>query len=138
MTKLMETLAKTLLVAFSVSSATLYVTGYANAQNGMYMSRAQCGRLTSSNYQSCCVALNRSSIMSPGQIEQCPPWTTQSINEEYSADEGWGETGNTTSAHHHGHHHHGDPGGNHGGHHSGGHHGGSGGDGGSHGGHGHH
>ncbi|WP_378945417.1 hypothetical protein [Mesorhizobium sp. ANAO-SY3R2] len=131
MTRFRESLAKTLLVAFSVSSATLYMAGYASAQNGMYMSRAQCGRLTSSNYQSCCLALNRSSIMTPGQVEQCPPWTTEAINQSY-LDEGWGETGNVTNAHH-SHHHHGDPGG---GHHGGGHHGGGGGN--SHGGHGHH
>lgn len=159
MTKLRESLAKTLLVAFSISSATLYITGYANAQSSTYMSRSQCSRLTGSNYMSCCLALNRLSIMTPDQIDQCPPWTTEAINEaltggydgsESSAVPGTGRFHHHRGGDHGGHHgggHHGGGDHNHGGGHhdggghhgdGGGHHGGGGGNNNDHGGHGHH
>ena len=36
------------------------------------MSAEQCHPLTSGNYELCCIARNRSSILTPGEIDQCP------------------------------------------------------------------
>lgn len=43
------------------------------------LTAAQCQPLTDANYARCCIAINRRSILSSDQIEQCPPLTTSLI-----------------------------------------------------------
>lgn len=43
------------------------------------LTASQCQPLTDANYARCCIAINRRSILSPDQIEQCPPLTTSLI-----------------------------------------------------------
>ncbi|RUX92521.1 hypothetical protein EN935_02730 [Mesorhizobium sp. M7D.F.Ca.US.004.03.1.1] len=43
------------------------------------LTAAQCQPLTDANYARCCIAINRRSILSSDQIEQCPPITTSLI-----------------------------------------------------------
>lgn len=98
------------------------------------MSAAKCSPLTGSNYQSCCIALNRSQILTPYELNQCPPLTTAVIgvanspsgdDERSSGDgnrpsggtSGGGDNGGTSGGgdngggdngggdHHHDHHH---------------------------------
>ncbi|PBB83676.1 hypothetical protein CK216_27710, partial [Mesorhizobium sp. WSM3876] len=43
------------------------------------MTAAQCQPLMESNYALCCIAINRNSILSRAQLDQCPPLTTSLI-----------------------------------------------------------
>ena len=61
----------------------------------------QCTPLTESNYELCCIALNRTEILSAGQLAQCPPLTTtfirnvfQSTDNDRGADDGGNGNGN--------------------------------------------
>src|SRR5262245_34086343 len=44
------------------------------------LTAAQCQPLTESNYELCCIARNRTSILTREQLDQCPPLTTSLID----------------------------------------------------------
>ena len=54
------------------------------------MSAAQCNPLTENNYERCCIALNRSSILTPPQLSLCPPLTTSFIESVVDREKGDG------------------------------------------------
>ncbi|WP_172751291.1 hypothetical protein [Ensifer sp. LCM 4579] len=61
----------------------------------------QCNPLTEANYELCCIALNRTELLSAGQLAQCPPLNTavirnalQSTPNDRSGDNGGGGNGN--------------------------------------------
>ncbi|RWE19017.1 MAG: hypothetical protein EOS41_31025, partial [Mesorhizobium sp.] len=68
-----------LLVSSALIAANLATS--ASAQNSIRprMTAAQCQPLMESNYALCCIAINRNSILSRAQLDQCPPLTTSLI-----------------------------------------------------------
>ena len=51
------------------------------------MTAAQCQPLTADNYEMCCIALNRTELLRPGDLAQCPPLTTALIRGVLSDDD---------------------------------------------------
>lgn len=67
---------------FILSTATIgavIVTTDADAVQRQRMTARQCSPLSEDNFAACCVAINRSKILTPAQIKMCPPLTTATI-----------------------------------------------------------
>lgn len=67
---------------FILSTATIgavIVTTDADAVQRQRMTARQCSPLSEDNFAACCVAINRTKILTPAQIKMCPPLTTASI-----------------------------------------------------------
>ncbi|PLU70894.1 hypothetical protein BMJ20_11780, partial [Sinorhizobium medicae] len=67
---------------FILSTATIgavVVTTDADAVQRQRMTARQCSPLSEANFAACCVAINRSKILTPAQIKMCPPLTTATI-----------------------------------------------------------
>jgi hypothetical protein len=61
---------------FILSTATIgavIVTTDADAVQRQRMTARQCSPLSEDNFAACCVAINRSKILTPAQIKMCPP-----------------------------------------------------------------
>ena len=87
-----------ILLISSALAATL-PTGFASAQNSLRprMAAAACQPLTRDNFEMCCIALNRRSILSSEQLAQCPPLTTSVISAVLAGSENDGNDGGTGS-----------------------------------------
>ena len=67
-----------------LGSATVCLIGYtvpstAQISSRPFLTADQCQPLTEENYELCCIAANRSRILTRAQIKQCPPITTSRI-----------------------------------------------------------
>src|SRR5690606_17729364 len=67
-----------------LGSAAIFIVGFplpAAAQTGPrpVLTAAECQPLTEDNYALCCIAANRSRILTPSELDQCPPITTSRI-----------------------------------------------------------
>lgn len=51
-----------------------------------FLTAAQCQPLTEENYEMCCIAINRSSILSDDELGMCPPITTSLIQNILTTD----------------------------------------------------
>lgn len=69
----------TLLVSSAVLAASMTSSTAAQDSIRPQMTAAQCQPLTDANYAMCCIAINRGSILSSDQLDQCPPITTSLI-----------------------------------------------------------
>ena len=78
-------------LAFFVPASS--VPARAQALERPIMNAEQCHPLSPSNYELCCVARNRIEILTPSEIDQCPPMTTAQINSVLSSERP-GEHGN--------------------------------------------
>ncbi|TIL84100.1 MAG: hypothetical protein E5Y73_34935, partial [Mesorhizobium sp.] len=70
--------SSTILRILLLSSAafTVAMITPATAQQRPRLAAAQCQPLTEANFALCCIAANRTSILSAAQIDMCPPVTT--------------------------------------------------------------
>ena len=71
-------------------------TSAAQSIKRLRLTAGQCQPLTNSNYEACCLAINRASILSRAQLDQCPPLTTAQISNTVDREHGGG-TGNDGS-----------------------------------------
>lgn len=69
----------TLLISSALLAANWASSAAAQESIRPRLTAAQCQPLTDANYARCCIAINRRSILSSDQIEQCPPLTTSLI-----------------------------------------------------------
>ncbi len=69
----------TLLISSALLAASCASSTAAQDSIRPRLTAAQCQPLTDANYAQCCIAINRRSILSSDQIEQCPPLTTSLI-----------------------------------------------------------
>ncbi|MCA0033064.1 hypothetical protein [Mesorhizobium sp. B263B2A] len=76
---LMRKVYSTLLVSSAVLAASMTSSTAAQDSIRPRMTAAQCQPLTDANYAMCCIAINRGSILSSDQLDQCPPITTSLI-----------------------------------------------------------
>ncbi|MCG5482023.1 MAG: hypothetical protein KK478_23835 [Ensifer alkalisoli] len=88
-----------LLSAGFLASAPVPASG--QAMERPILTADQCSPLTESNYELCCIALNRTEILNAGQLAQCPPLSTalirnvlQSTPNDRGGDDGNGNGGN--------------------------------------------
>ena len=76
--RLTSTAMALILGAFFVSVPSIQAS--AQSQVRPILNAQQCSPLSDENYEICCIALNRSDILSATDIAQCPPLTTSLIS----------------------------------------------------------
>ena len=69
-----------LLLSSAICLAALVTPAASQQSPRPRLSAAQCQPLTEANYEVCCIALNRRSILSAQQIDECPPLTTSLVS----------------------------------------------------------
>ncbi|THK34412.1 hypothetical protein EHS39_30635, partial [Ensifer sp. MPMI2T] len=79
MSKLNGSVLKIFFILSTASITSVVLTSDANAVQRQRMTAKQCSPLTEDNFAACCVALNRSKILTPAQIKMCPPLSTATI-----------------------------------------------------------
>ncbi|MQX09686.1 hypothetical protein GHK48_15745, partial [Sinorhizobium fredii] len=80
MKRINSSIFRTFFLLSTASIAAVVVITDADAVERRRMTAAQCRPLTEDNFAACCVAINRSKILTPAQIKMCPPLTTATVS----------------------------------------------------------
>ncbi|RWP92001.1 MAG: hypothetical protein EOR89_33205, partial [Mesorhizobium sp.] len=88
-----STILRILLLSSAAFTVAMITPATAQQSQRPRLAAAQCQPLTEANFALCCIAANRTSILSAAQIDMCPPVTTALITAALN-DGGDGDGGN--------------------------------------------